>query len=409
MATALADLERACDGRVKLAEDADAVLGQMPRWVVHPANTEQVAETMQVAAANDLAVVPRGTGSKLRWGNRPRRVDLIVDTTGLDSLVEHAEGDLILVTGAGRHLETIQGDLSAAGQQLGIDPARRGTVGGAVATGSTGPLRLHHGGVRDLVIGMRFVRADGVIAHSGGKVVKNVAGYDLGKLLTGSYGTLGVITEVAFRLHPTPQGRRWVTTEVGSAAEAQQCVQAMVHSQLMAAAIELNWSGGHGQVAVQIQGHPDGVEECSEQAGEMLTADAESRADPPQWWGHEPQPADALLAVTYEISALGQLLEAIEETTAESGARGVLRGSAGIGTGQVALAGNADSIVEFVASLRCRTGKFGGTVVVLDGTPEVRERLDQWGPVRGLDLMVSVKEQFDPRRLLSPGRFVGGI
>jgi len=409
MPGALPDLERACEGRVTAAEDADAVLGQMPRWVVHPATTEQVAETMRVATAHDLAVVPRGAGTKLPWGNRPQRMDLVLDTTGMDALVEHAEGDLILVTGAGRRLDTIHQDVSEAGQQLGIDPARPGTVGGAVATGSTGPLRLRHGAVRDLVIGMTFVRADGVIAHSGGKVVKNVAGYDLGKLLTGSYGTLGVVTEVAFRLHPTPQGRRWVSVGVDSAHQAHEAVQAMVHSQLMAAAIELDWSDGHGQVAVQIQGHLDGVEACSEQAVGLLARDAESRTEPPHWWGREPQPADAVVKVTHEIAALTQLLEVIELAASESGARGVLRGSPGVGTGLLALTGEPGSVVGFVESLRRKSGRFGGAAVVLDAVGEVRERVDLWGPVRGLDLMVSVKQQFDPRRLLSPGRFVGGI
>jgi glycolate oxidase FAD binding subunit len=396
-------LERACDGRVSPGKDADAVLGAMPRWVVSPSTTAQVAEILRVATANDLAVVARGAGTKLRWGNRPQRLDVVLDTTGLDALVEHAEGDLILVTGAGRRLETIQQDVSASGQQLGIDPRRKGTVGGAVATASTGPLRLRHGAVRDLVIGMTFVRADGVIAHSGGKVVKNVAGYDLAKIMTGSYGTLGVVTEVAFRLHPIPQGRRWVTAEVDSAQQAHEAVQALVHSQVMAAAVELDWSGGRGQVAVQIVGHPDGVDASSDQAIRLLARDAESTTEPPQWWGREPQPADALLKVTHEIGALSQLLEAIKR--AESGVRTILRGSPGVGTGLLAMNGDGD----FVESLRRQSARFGGTVVVLDATDEVRDRLDLWGPVRGLDLMRSVKQQFDPGRLLSPGRFVGGI
>jgi glycolate oxidase FAD binding subunit len=405
----LSELQRACDGRVTDAADADAVVGQMPRWVVQPATTEQTAEVMRVATAHDLAVVPRGAGTKLPWGNRPQRVDLVLDTTTMDTLVEHAEGDLILVTGAGRRLDTIQEEVSEAGQQLGIDPARPGTVGGAVATGSTGPQRLRHGAVRDLVIGTTFVRSDGVIAHSGGKVVKNVAGYDLGKLLTGSYGTLGVITEVAFRLHPVPQGRRWVSVGVGSAQEAHEAVQAMVHSQLMAAAVELDWRDGHGQVAVQIQGHLDGVEACSEQAAGLLGRDAASTTEPPDWWGREPQPADALLKVTHEIAALPQLLEAIERSVSESGTRGMLRGSPGVGTALLALTGEPGSVMGCVESLRRETEQFGGAVVVLEAADEVRERVDLWGPVRGLDLMVSVKQQFDPRRLLSPGRFVGGI
>ncbi|TCO42571.1 glycolate oxidase FAD binding subunit [Kribbella antiqua] len=388
------ELERACE--LEPAKDADAVVGELPQWVVRPTTTAQVADIMRVASAHDLAVVARGAGTKLRWGNRPQRVDVVLDTTGLDALVEHAEGDLILVTGAGRRLETIQQDISASGQQLGIDPARKGTVGGAVATASTGPLRLRHGAVRDLVIGMTFVRADGVVAHSGGKVVKNVAGYDLAKIMTGSYGTLGVITEVAFRLHPIPQGRRWVSVEVDSAQQAHEAVQALVHSQVMAAAIELDWSDGRGQVAVQIVGHADGVDAICEEVIRLLARDAESSTEPPSWWGGEP--AGALLKVTYEIGALTQLLEAIGSLR--------FRGSPGVGTG---LLGVSDAVVDVVANLRRESARFGGSVVVLDAPEEARGELDLWGPVRGLELMRSVKQRFDPGRLLSPGRFVGGI
>ncbi|MEU4183959.1 FAD-binding oxidoreductase [Micrococcus luteus] len=256
---------------------------------------------------------------------------------------------------------------------------------------------------------MTFVRADGVIAHSGGKVVKNVAGYDLGKLLTGSYGTLGVITEIAFRLHPTPQGKRWVTAAVDSPRAAHEAVQSMVHSQRMPAAIELDWSDGRGQVAVQIQGHLDGVETCSQQVVRLLARNAESGPEPPDWWGQEPEPAQALLKVTHEIAALSRLLEAIDRIGSESAARGALSGSPGVGVGLLALDGDAGPVARFVESLRRETENFGGAVVVLDATDEVRQRVDLWGPVRGLELMVSVKKQFDPRRILSPGRFVGGI
>ncbi|EBP5695887.1 FAD-binding oxidoreductase, partial [Salmonella enterica] len=170
-------------------------------------------------------VVVRGAGTKLGWGRDPERLDVVLDTTALDTLVEHAAGDLIAVVGAGRRLADLQDDLSGADQRLGVDPSRAGTVGGAVATAATGPMRLAHGAVRDLVIGMTMVRADGVVAHSGGKVVKNVAGYDLGKLLTGSFGTLGVITEVAFRLHPVPAGRTWVTGAPSSQVVVREVVR----------------------------------------------------------------------------------------------------------------------------------------------------------------------------------------
>lgn len=411
MQGALSALERACDGRVSPAYDGDAVVGQLPRWVVRPETTGEVAETMRIATEHDLAVVVRGAGTKLRWGNRPERLDFVLDTSGLDALVEHAAGDLVLATGTGRPLDTIQRDVAGAGQRLSIDPPQMGTVGGAVATASTGPMRHRYGAVRDLLIGITFVRADGVIAHSGGKVVKNVAGYDLAKILAGSFGTLGVITEVVFRLHPSSQDRRWVSTAIDSVQLANGVVQRLVHSQLMAAAVELDWSNGSGCVAVQIEGHADGVDACSDQAVRLLARDAESKVDAPSWWGKEPQPASTRLKVSHEIAALSELLAAIRQAESTAGVRTVLRGSPGVGTSLLSVVDepSAESVVHLVESLRDQAARFGGAVVVLDTTDEVRELVDLWGPVSGLDLMRSVKRRFDPRRLLAPGRFVGGI
>jgi glycolate oxidase FAD binding subunit len=427
MGAGLEELQRACDGHVSAATDADAVLGVQPSWVASPASTQEAAALMRVAADHDLAVLPRGAGTKVAWGNPPERCDVVLDTRRLDTLVEHAAGDLIVVAGAGRTLEQVQQDVGSSTQRLGIDPPRRGTLGGAVASASTGPLRLRHGAVRDLVIGMTLVRADGVVAHSGGKVVKNVAGYDLGKLLTGSFGTLGVVTEVAFRLHPVPAGQRWVVADVASAQEAHGAVQRLVHSQLMVSAVELDWGGGQGQVAAQIEGHADAAAGCADQARELLGGGATHDEQPPSWWGTEPSAPSALLKVTHEIAALPRLLAAITRAEQASGLQAALRGSPAVGVGQLGLgppdddgrtSGGrpddglhdvADAVVRFADSLRADAGMFGGSVVLLEAPDGVRERVDPWGPVSGIELMRAVKAQFDPGRLLAPGRFVGGI
>ncbi|KWX11014.1 hypothetical protein TR74_00225, partial [Carbonactinospora thermoautotrophica] len=165
---------------------------------------------------------------------------LVLDTTRLARVVEHAAGDLVVVVEAGTRLDTLQETLAAHGQRLALDPPSGGTVGGTVAANAAGPLRLLYGTARDLLIGVTVVRADGVVARAGGKVVKNVAGYDLGKLFTGSYGTLGVITQAVFRLHPLPAARAYVTRTVADAAEASRLVQAVLRSQLVPAALELD-------------------------------------------------------------------------------------------------------------------------------------------------------------------------
>ena len=407
-------LAEACDGRVDDAGATDLVGATAPRWVVRPTSTAEVAAVMHAAHQHDLAVVVRGSGTKLAWGRDPERLDLLLDTTGLDALVEHASGDLIAVVGAGRHLADLQDDLAGAGQRLGVDPARAGTVGGAVATAATGPMRLAHGAVRDLVIGMTIVRADGVVAHSGGKVVKNVAGYDLGKLLTGSFGTLGVVTEVAFRLHPVPAGRTWVTSGVSSPVVVRGVVRSLVHSQVVPSAVELDRPAGADGcvVSVLLEGHPEGLDARAAEVESLLGHGATCTSEPPPWWGREPgvdEDRGALLKVTHELAALPHVLDALTRAESVTGREAAFRGSVAVGTAAVAVDGTAEEVAELTTALRASAPGFGGAVVLLEGPPGTTDLVDPWGPVGGLGLMQAVKQQFDPGRQLAPGRFVGGI
>jgi glycolate oxidase FAD binding subunit len=405
-------LTEAAGGKVREAAGEDHVDGMPARWVVSPADTAEVSDVLRVATAAGLAVVPRGSGGKIGWGAPPERLDVLLDLSGLDTLVEHAAGDLIAVVGAGRRLEDLQRDLADAGQWLAVDPARPGTVGGMVATASTGPTRLHHGPVRDLVLGLTMVRGDGVVARSGGKVVKNVAGYDLGRLLTGSFGTLGVVTQAAFRLHPIPPAHGWVTVPVTSSQHAHALVQAVVHSQLVATACELDRpADGPASLAVRLDGIAPGVTARTAAALTLLGHGAE-RADPPLWWGAEPgDPGEVLLKVTHEIAAVTALLDAVDEVADRSAVPVDVRGSVAVGTVLARVRGGHDraAVATVVEDLRARAARFGGTVVVLEADPDTKRVLDVWGPVKGLDLMRSVKRQLDPGRTLSPGRFVGGI
>ena len=409
-------LLRACDGHLTEGSEDDAVLGMVPRWVASPGSTQEVSAVVAAACADGLAVVPRGAGTKLGWGNPPRRLDLVLDTTRLDTLVEHAAGDLILVTGAGRALATLQEDVAGSGQRLGIDPARSGTVGGAVATGTSGPMRLRHGAVRDLVIGMTLVRADGVVAKSGGKVVKNVAGYDLAKLLTGSFGTLGVITEVAFRLHPVPRERRWVTVAVHGAAAAQAAVQVLVHSQQAPVAVEVDWAEGRGFVSALLEGHAEATDECAETVARDLGDGATIADHAPDWWGGDLAPTGdgtpdqrTLVRVTHEIAGTGRLLAAVTALAERPGVAAAYRGSPAVGVGCVVLDGDCAAVVAATGGLRAEATAVGGTAVVLEAPDDVRHQLDVWGPATALDLMRAVKQRFDPTGILAPGRFVGGL
>jgi len=218
------DLERG--GLVEAAEGSYPVDGVAARFVARPRSVSEASQVLAAAAADGLAVAFAGGGSKLGLGNPPERVDLEVQTSGLGQVLEHAAGDLVVRAQAGVPLADLQAALAPAGQWLALDPPEpRATVGGVVAANASGPRRLRYGTVRDLIIGITVVLADGTVAHAGGKVVKNVAGYDLAKLFCGSLGTLGMVAEAIFRLHPLPAATAVVTVQVESPAQAGRAVQ----------------------------------------------------------------------------------------------------------------------------------------------------------------------------------------
>ena len=248
-----------------------------PVFVASPGSTEEASALLRAAAGYGLTVVPRGAGTGLSWGAPPSACDLVVDMRRMDQVIEHAAGDLVARVQAGVTIGQLAVALGAAGQQLALDAPAEATVGGVVATGTAGPRRFRYGAPRDLLIGLTVARADGVIAHSGGKVVKNVAGYDIGKLFCGSQGTLGLITEATFRLHPLPAAVTWVTAgfEPGQRAGVVTAVASAAGSALVPSAVELDWPGGPQRplrVGVLLEGTPSGVAERAGQMSELLAS-----------------------------------------------------------------------------------------------------------------------------------------
>ena len=407
-------LRQATGGHAGPAGDGDAVDGVPVRFVAAPGSTAEAAAVARVAAGEGLAVVARGAGTKLGWGTPPRRLDLIVDTRRLDRIVEHAAGDLVVVAQAGVPLAELGERLAGDRQRLAVDEVVPGTtVGGMLGTGVTGPRRLQAGAVRDLVLGVTMVRADGVVAKAGGKVVKNVAGYDLAKLVTGAYGTLGLVTEAAFRLHPIPPAAAYVSVRLPDPASAYEAVQRALHAQWVPAAIELDRPGPGGpvEVAALVEGTEAGVAARAEQAVATLGEGA-ARIDRPDWWGTLPAGSDrgVLVKATTELTGTGRLLDGIDRAAAAAGTTAAVRGSGGVGLFHAALPGaDPAAVAAFVKALRDAAPAWQGSVVVLAAPAPVRSEVDSWGPVSGLDLMRRVKERFDPDALLAPGRFVGGI
>jgi glycolate oxidase FAD binding subunit len=399
-----AAIRSACSD-VREAEDSDLVDGVAPSLVARPASTEQVSEVLRAAAAHGLSVVPRGRGTKMSWGMPPTSVDLVVDVSAMDRVLEHAAGDLIVSTQAGARLRDVQQTLAAGGQQLAVDETvDGGTIGGALATNATGPRRLFAGSWRDLLIGITVVRADGVVAKAGGRVVKNVAGYDIGKLMIGSLGTLAVVTEAIFRLHPLPETQQWVTVPVDDPQDALRLVQSVVHSQAVPTGIEVDWPvTGPGSVSVLLAGKADGVAGRARTVGELLGATSSAAGDRPAGWGSYPWGDGRTgLKLTFVLTGLGDVLAAARETGAD------LRGSGGTGVVYASVA-DPDRVPAAVERLRAVCARHRGSTVVVDGPPTAKRSVDVWGPVPALDLMRRVKDRFDPEHRLSPGRFVGGI
>ncbi|MEU4620890.1 FAD-binding protein [Actinoplanes sp. NPDC023801] len=384
------------DDLANKAGDDDTVCGVPARLVAAPATTEEAAAL--IAETRDLAVVIRGSGTTLHHGPPPRDLDLIIDTRRLAGVVEHAAGDLITVVRAGTPMAELH---CLPGQQLALDAPPSATAGGTVAANTSGPRRLRYGTARDLLIGITVVRPDGRITRAGGKVVKNVAGYDLGKLYTGSQGTLGLITECVFRLHPVPPA----TSFVRAIAPATRAADVLA-GQFAASALEINAApGADPEIAVLLEGTEAGVRDRAAALAGLL--DGEVTDEAPPWWNTPPWPDGGLgLKLTCVLSAVPALV------TAAVDAGLTVRGSAGTGVlhaGGPVRPASADEAARLVGLLRAAATTAGGHAVVLTAPDSVRDRLDMWGPVPGLELMRRVKEQFDPDHRFAPGRFVGGI
>src|SRR3974390_2590304 len=225
----------------RAATAGDAVSGMQPKFVAEPANEQELATLLFTANEAGIAVIPRGGGTKLGWGNPPKRADLVVSTARLKRVLEHAWADLTVSVEAGCPFETLQEKLAQHGQRLALDGLwpQRATIGGMLSTNDSGALRLRFGALRDLIIGVTLALPDGTLASSGGKVVKNVAGYDLPKLATGAFGTLGIITRAIFRLHPLPQRTMTLTMRGGDLATMQWLILAIQDSKLAHSALQL--------------------------------------------------------------------------------------------------------------------------------------------------------------------------
>ena len=400
---------------------ADAILGVVPREVVEPATLEEAAEVLAACARDARAVAFVGGGTDLELGAPPRRLDVLLRTVRLRRLVEYAPADQIAVVEAGVPLAELQRQLSPHRQRLALDPplAERATVGGIVAANVWGPRRHRFGAGRDLVVGMTFVRADGAVAKGGGKVVKNVAGFDVPRLLVGSLGTLALIGTVTFRLHPLPEADRTVLVPRLDAEGLRAFVVALKEVQLEPVAAVALLEGDALRLVLRFEGFPPGVDEQLRRLFalcERLGRQAEPLEDDDArafWTRHDHVRSRGGLRAKISFPP-ARLVDGLR--AALRPLLGSLRGAAAVlypTLGAAFAAGEPDdpgAAARAVEQARAALAPISGALILCAAPAAVRARVDPWGPPpAGLSLMRSVKEQLDPEARLAPGRFVGGI
>jgi len=398
------------------AGKGDAVCDAVVRWVAEPGTEQEAAAVLRCANDAGLGVIPRGGGTKLGWGNPPARADLILSMTRLKR-IEHAWADLTVIVDAGCTVHRLQEELAKCGQRLAIDPLwpERATIGGMLSSNDSGSLRLGYGGLRDLVIGSTLALADGTLASSGGRVVKNVAGYDLSKLVTGALGTLGVITRAIFRLHPLPKITRTLSFSAGNAAEMQRSMLAVQDSALGHSALEMHFARDVPPRAnILLEGTEAGMASQERKAREILRPMLVSESSAGVWSERQNllTGLDAGAMATAKMSVLPTSVAKIADAARRVSDNRSLHWASlmeGTGIGWLRVEGKPEALQQGLGELREEIERDGGSLVVLT-QPTSANRVETWGTTGApASLMRALKNQFDPKGTLNPGRFAGGI
>jgi glycolate oxidase FAD binding subunit len=376
-----------------------------------PGSPEEAAELLRALGEAGKAVRPRGGGTKLDWGGIGEPVAVELEMGGMAKILEHNVGDLTAVLQAGLPLAEAHAAFAEEGQMLALDPplgaGDAATVGGMVATADSGPLRHRYGGVRDLIVGISLALSDGTLAKAGSKVIKNVAGYDLAKLFTGSHGTLGLIVTVTVRLHPKPVGKATAAGATDDPDVLAKAAALLAGLPLEADSLDVAWREGSGRLLARFGGATAG-DQATSTAKRMREAGldgVQTLEDDEELWtdvrAAQRRPDGASLKVSGRISDLASAISAAED------AGGALVSRAAHGLSWITL--DSGDLVRRVSGVRDALQP--RPVVLQDGPAELRRELDPWGPLDegALVVMKRLKERFDTTRSFRPGAFVGGI
>ena len=409
---------------------SDAVDRVMPAVVAHPRNADELCRILAAANREGLAVAPRGGGAHLEIGNSLKRLDMVVDISALNRIVQHNAADLTLVVEAGITLAALRRALAKEGQFLALDAPlpQRATIGGILASGVSGPLKWHYGSARDLVIGMQVAQADGRLTRSGGQVVKNVSGYDMARLHVGGLGTLGVITEVSFKLTPMPRRESTLVAQFKSYADCADAAMSVFNSGAMPLAMTAhNHAAGKridaahaaedgSALAVRLGGRPRTLKRLEDETFAILSprADAVDRidSDAADYWaaladfGYS---ADVKPIMSARASVLPNRVAQVADAITQRADAAIL---AQVGYGML----NAHwfnqelDLAETLRHARDAAHSAGGSLIVECAPLSVKADVDVWDyNGDSLAIMRGLKAQYDPNRILNPNRFAGGI
>ena len=397
------------DASMRQGSATDAIDGVVPRQIVEPSDASELAATIHTASRDRQITVLRGGGTKLGWGRTPSSVDLIVCTAKLNTLLVHRHGDLTATAHGGVTLAQLNHELARHRQWLPLDSAfDEATIGGIVATNDSGPLRHRHGTPRDLLIGITLALTDGRIVKAGGTVVKNVAGYDLGKLMSGSFGALGAIVDATFKLLPMPQASATLDAAYDDGEVLARDVMQISSSQVEPMSFDVRLEAGRYRLLVRFSSSPAAVQAQVESAQRLLSARASVATGDTEhaiWDQQVRSPWDGggtvvrfgwLPAKIAEITTLLNDVQKIDESV-------LMVGRVGTGAGLLRLDGDARTHVAVVE--RLRTSSWVGNVTVLRADLDLKKHIDVWGPPASAhEAARALKQMFDPAGILNAGR-----
>jgi glycolate oxidase FAD binding subunit len=420
--------------------------GLLPRKVAAPGNIEEMATLLQVAAAHDWKMIPFGNGNRQEIGNRPLGYDLAVTTQRLDQIPEYEPEDMVVKVQSGCRLSVLQQRLACDNLFLPIDPSRYSstTLGGIVAANASGPFRHAHGTIRDHLLGLSLLQPDGTSTRFGGRVVKNVTGYDFCKLYTGSFGTLGIFVDFFFKLKAMPPSEKSVVVVLKRLTDVSEALSKLTHSPLLPTAVEfLNPQA----LAALNRAFPLGLPsdgfalvvhfgECESAVNWQVKKIEESwdpycaagiivsdRREQQGLWetmredsSFLEKPAEGFaclqLKLNHPANQLVPVVMRLQSSEGELGMEMKLKAHAGTGVLQVYYHFEASEpaylrLAQHVRNLRAYMAPMRGSVVVEVAPPALKQRMDVWGyEFKDKALMLRIRERYDPKRLLNPGRFV---